>query len=134
MTHARGARTWSNSELDKVLMLSRPHAGKMSASKSVLPFTLDHSEKHWDKRLPKRLISSVDTDLWMIVLLGMSCGRLVPLGEGAAEVTVWPVVGGGTKHLLVNRVCKSTCQLQDESESACPEDGLSSWCSQRCAF
>ena len=82
----------------------------------------------WGKRFSRWLLSSADTDLWMIVLLGMSCGRIAPLGEGAVEVTARQVVGGDTIYLLVNRVYRSICQLQDGSESAWPEDGFRSWC------
>ena len=64
----------------------------------------------------------------MVVLLGTSCGRVAPLGEGAMEVTVRQVVGGGTRYLLVNRVHRLICQLVDGSESACPPGGFSSWC------
>ena len=97
---------------------------------------LVHSEKNWGKRFSKWLISSVDNHLWMIVLLRMSCGRIVPLGAGEVEVTVQQVEGGGTRYLPMNRVYRDIYQSQDGSEPAWPEaelssrsdDGLSSWC------
>lgn len=62
-----------------------------------------HCQNKWGKRFSRRLIRSVDTDLWMIVLLGMSCGRIVLLGEVAVGATVRQVVVGGTRYLLANR-------------------------------
>ncbi|CAB1100238.1 unnamed protein product [Ectocarpus sp. CCAP 1310/34] len=65
-------------------------------------------------------VSSVDTDLWMTILLAMATGWLRPRGEGAVDVTVQKVVGGETKFLWMNRVFASICELQDGSESAWP--------------
>ena len=78
---------------------------------------------------------SVDIDLSMKVLLGLSCGRIVPLGEGAMNVTVRQVVSGGTRHLLVSRVYRLRCHLQDGSE--CPQTSLGAgvrMTPQRCLF
>ena len=50
-----------------------------------LPFTSWITAKNTGESAFSRwLLSSVDTDLWMIGLLRMSCGRIVPHGEGAA--------------------------------------------------
>ena len=43
-------------------------------------------------------------------------------------MTVPQVVGGGTRYLLVNRVYRVICELQDGSESAWAEAGSRSWC------
>lgn len=39
-------------------------------------------------------LASADTGVWMPVLLGMSCWRIVPHGEGEVELTVRQVSGG----------------------------------------
>ena len=91
------------------------HVGELEIS---AVHVLVHCEKKRGKRFSRWLLSSVDTDLWMIVFVRMSCGRIVPLGGGTMEVTARQVVGGGTRYLLANWVYRSICQLQDGSESA----------------
>ncbi|CAB1112778.1 unnamed protein product [Ectocarpus sp. CCAP 1310/34] len=89
------------------------------AELSVIHFIV-WARKYWGKSFDKWVVSSVDTDLWMIILLAMTTGWLRPRGEGAIDVTVQKVLGGETKFLWMNRVFASICELQDGSESAWP--------------
>ncbi|CAB1118915.1 unnamed protein product [Ectocarpus sp. CCAP 1310/34] len=75
----------------------------------------------------KWVVSSVDADLWMIILLAMTTGWLTPRGEGAVDVTVQRVVDGETKFLWMNRVFAKMCELQDGSESTWPPLTFRSW-------
>ncbi|CAB1101190.1 unnamed protein product [Ectocarpus sp. CCAP 1310/34] len=77
---------------------------------------IDRAKKYWGKRFDKWVVSSVDTDLWMIILLAMTTNWLPPRGEGAVDLTAQRVVGGETKFLWMNRVFASICKLQDESD------------------
>lgn len=80
------------------------HARQTSAERRFRPSTLWFTAKTSGESASQGvLIRSVDTDLWMIVLLGMSCGRIVLLGEVAVGATVRQVVVGGTRYLLANR-------------------------------
>ncbi|CBJ31813.1 hypothetical protein Esi_0285_0022 [Ectocarpus siliculosus] len=96
------------------------------AELSVIHF-IAWAKKYWGKSFDKWVVSSVDTDLWMNILLAMTTGWLTPRGERAVDVTVLRVVGGETKFLWMNRVFASICELQDESESAWPPLIFGSW-------
>ncbi|CAN0556436.1 unnamed protein product [Ectocarpus sp. 12 AP-2014] len=80
------------------------------AELSVIHFIV-WAKKYWGKSFDKWIVSSVDTDLWMIILLAMTTGWLRPRGEGAVDVTVQRVVGGETKFLWMNRVFASICEV-----------------------
>ncbi|CAN0096134.1 unnamed protein product [Scytosiphon promiscuus] len=72
------------------------------------------------------MVSSVDTDQWMIILLAMGTGKVRPRGEGEVRVTVRRVTGGRT-YILVNRVYDKVCTLRDGSETAWPADNFDGW-------
>lgn len=101
-----------------------PNIGE--AELSVVHFIV-WSEKYWGKTFDKWLVTSVDTDQWMIILLAMSAGKITPHGVGEVQVTVQRIVGGQTKFLLVNQAYKKICILQDGSDSAWPADGWVGW-------
>ncbi|CAB1118306.1 unnamed protein product [Ectocarpus sp. CCAP 1310/34] len=96
------------------------------AELSVIHFIV-WAKKYWGESFDKWIVSSVDTDLWMIILLAMTTGWLTPRGERAVDVTVQRVVGGETKFLWMNRVFASICELQDGSESAWPPLTFGGW-------
>lgn len=64
------------------------------------------------------LVTSVDTDLWMIILVATSTGQIKAEGDDVVDVTVRKVVGGAVKYFWVNRVCGAICDLRDGGESA----------------
>ncbi|CBJ27475.1 hypothetical protein Esi_0073_0023 [Ectocarpus siliculosus] len=101
-----------------------PYIGE--AELSVIHF-IAWAKKYWGKSFDKWVVSSVDTDLWMIILLAMTTGWLTPRGERAVDVTVLRVVGGETKFLWMNGVFASICELQDRSESAWPPLTFGNW-------
>ncbi|CAM9547720.1 unnamed protein product [Sphacelaria rigidula] len=86
-----------------------------------------HSGTLFQKRLKKWLVTSTDTDQWVLVLLAMSCGHIEPQGSNAVQVTVKRIVNGGPRYILVNRVYRAIVTLMDGSESAWPPDGLYDW-------
>ncbi|CAN0447121.1 unnamed protein product, partial [Ectocarpus sp. 8 AP-2014] len=96
------------------------------AELSVIHFIV-RAKKYWGKSFDKWVVSSVDTDLWMIILLAMTTGWLTPRGERAVDVTVQRVVGGETKFLWMNRVFASICELLDGSDSVWPPLTFGSW-------
>ncbi|CAB1106379.1 unnamed protein product [Ectocarpus sp. CCAP 1310/34] len=75
------------------------------------------AKKYWGRNSENWLVTSVDTDQWMIILLAMRTGFLKASGEGAVEVTVQMVVGGDPKYIWVNRVFASISGLRDSDES-----------------
>ncbi|CAB1103684.1 unnamed protein product [Ectocarpus sp. CCAP 1310/34] len=96
------------------------------AKLSVIHFIV-WAKKYWGEIFDEWVVSSEDTDLWMIILLAMTTGWLTPRGERAVDVTVLRVVGGETKFLWMNRVFASICELQDGSKSAWPPLTFGSW-------
>lgn len=79
-----------------------------------------HAKMYWGKEFARWLITSVEPDLWMIILIGMSTGHIKTEGVGLVDVTVLKVVGGAAKYIWVNRVFTAICKLKDGSESAWP--------------
>lgn len=110
-------------------MRSRPHAGQNSAWRRFTPYILlVHCEQYRRKRLLKWYIPSVDTDVWTIVFLEISCARIVHISEGAVEVMVRQVVGGSTRYLVVNSVYIIIRQLKDKRQSPGSDDRFCSGC------
>ncbi|CAB1115078.1 unnamed protein product [Ectocarpus sp. CCAP 1310/34] len=66
-------------------------------------------------------------DLWMIILLAMSTGKIPPNGIDKVDVTVQRIVGGAAKFLWVNRVYNKIADLKDGSESAWPAADFQGW-------
>ncbi|CAM9353942.1 unnamed protein product, partial [Hapterophycus canaliculatus] len=95
------------------------------AELSVVHFIV-WSEKYWGRSFSKWMVTSVDTDQWMIILLAMSAGKIQPSGSAKVDVTVRRVVAGNAKYLYVNRVFDKICNLRDGSESAWPVGGFGS--------
>ena len=58
-----------------------------------------HCEALFGKHLKRWLVTSIDTDQWMIVLLAMSCGYIEPQGSKAMQVTVKRDVSGGPQYI-----------------------------------
>ncbi|CAB1121317.1 unnamed protein product [Ectocarpus sp. CCAP 1310/34] len=87
------------------------------------------AKKYCGRNFENWLVTSVDTDQWMIILLAMSTGFLKASGEGAVEVTVHEVVGGDPKYTWVNRVFAVISGLRDGNESAWPttDSGFQGW-------
>ncbi|CAN0185998.1 unnamed protein product, partial [Pylaiella littoralis] len=85
------------------------------------------AKRYWGKDFDKWLVTSVDTDEWMIILLAMSTGKIKPQGPGAVEVTVQRIVGGVPRFLWVNRAFAKICELEDGIESAWPAAGFGGW-------
>ena len=54
------------------------------------------------KKLKKWLVTSVDTDQWMIVLLAMGTGKITAGGDDAVDVTVARHVKSSTEYIHVN--------------------------------
>ena len=82
-----------------------------------------HSGALFKQHLKRWLVTSIDTDQWMLVLLAMSCGYIEPQGSNAVQVTVKRIVSGGPRYILVNRVYGAIVTQRDGSESAWPPDG-----------
>ncbi|CAB1101356.1 unnamed protein product [Ectocarpus sp. CCAP 1310/34] len=129
------SRTFDPKSTDPVPSLQYGYHGVAFETVSLLRFRdgtdpIPDVERHrgpdiGEAELP--VVSSLDTDLWMIILLAMTTGWLPPRGEGAVDVTVQRVVGGETKFLWMNRVFAGICELQDGSESAWPPVNFRSW-------
>ena len=90
-----------------------------------------HSGALFDRHLKRWLVTSIDTDQWMLVLLAMSCGYIEPQGSNAVQVTVKRIVSGGPRYILVNRVYGAIVTQRDGSESAWPPDGQYDWLTHR---
>lgn len=71
----------------------------------------------------KWLVTSVDTDQWIILLLAMAVGKIKPRGDGAVQVTVQKIVSGAARYLWVNRAFVKICELEDGAVSAWPASG-----------
>ena len=89
------------------------------------------AKKYWGKEFVRWLLTSVDTDLWMIVLLAMSTGHILAEGEQVVDVSVCKVTGGVPKYIWVNRVLTAICDLKDGGESAWPEADFAGWVPDR---
>ncbi|CAM9984813.1 unnamed protein product, partial [Sphacelaria rigidula] len=76
--------------------------GEMSAVHFII-----HSGTLFQKHLKKWLMTSTDTDQWILVLLAMSCGHIEPQGSNAVQVTVKRIVNEGPRYILVNRVYRA---------------------------
>ena len=61
------------------------------------------AKKYWGKSFDKWLVTSVDTDQLMIILLAMNTGKIEIHGPGMVDVTVQRIVGGVPKSIWVNR-------------------------------
>ena len=91
-----------------------------------------HSKNYWGKRSSKSLASSADTDLWIVVLLGMSCGHIFPLGErgggsdGAASGVWGYQIPPGELSVQGNLQDGSEPTWLDAELSRGPDDELSS--------
>ncbi|CAN0105118.1 unnamed protein product [Sphacelaria rigidula] len=105
---------------------STPGPGIGEGEMSTVHFII-HSGRLFGKSLKKWLVTSIDIDQWIIVLLAMSSGFIKPHGSGAVLVTVNRIVKGGPQYILVNRVYSAIENLRDGSESARPPDGLYGW-------
>ncbi|CAB1117890.1 unnamed protein product [Ectocarpus sp. CCAP 1310/34] len=101
-----------------------PHVGE--AELPVAHFIV-WAETYWGKKLDKWLVTSVDTDLWIIILLAMSTGKIPPNGIDKVDITVQRIVGGAAKFLWVNRVYNKIADLKDGSESAWPAADFQGW-------
>ncbi|CAM9752266.1 unnamed protein product [Sphacelaria rigidula] len=86
-----------------------------------------HSERLFERQLKKRLITSIDTDQRIIVLLAMATGWIPTRGADAVQVTVKRIVSGAPRYILVNRVYRAIVDLRDGSESAWPPDEEYAW-------
>lgn len=75
-----------------------------------------HSGRLFGKRL-EWLVTSIDTDQRIIVLLAMSSGCIVPQGFDTMPVTAACIVNCGPRYILMNRVYSAIGILSDESES-----------------
>lgn len=89
------------------------------------------AKKYWGKEFVRWLLTSVDTDLWMIVLLAMSTGHIQAEGEQVVDVSVCKVTGGVPKYIWVNRVFTAICDLKDGGESAWPAADFAGWVPDR---
>lgn len=101
---------------------TRPDIGEAEISAVHVLFC---SEKYWRERSSRWLLASVDTHLSMIVSLGMSCGCIVPLGEGTVQVTV--------RHVWVHTSWLAGCtspsaNCRTGANQCRPKDGFRSWC------
>ncbi|CAM9320725.1 unnamed protein product [Sphacelaria rigidula] len=105
---------------------SAPGPGIGEGEMSTVHFII-HSGTLFGKSLKKWLVTSSDTDQWIIVLLAMSSGCIKPHGAGAALVTVKRIVNGGPQYILVNRVYNAIESLRDGSHSAWPPNGQYDW-------
>ena len=75
----------------------------------------------------KWLVTSIDTDQWMIILLAMAVGKIRWAGPGKVDVTVKRVLSGGTDYIWVNRVYGALLGLTDGCESAWPKEDVVPW-------
>ena len=69
-------------------------------------------------QLTKWLVTSVDSDQWMSVLLAMGTGRIPTCGQSCMDVTVIRHVRSTTEYVHVNRVYHAIINLSDEASYA----------------
>lgn len=81
---------------------------------------INHAERLFGKTINRWVITSIDTDQWMIVLLAMSTERIVPNGERALQVTVQRIVSRGPRYIFVNKVFDAITNKMDGGEPAWP--------------
>ena len=108
--------------------LPGPNVGE--AELSLVHFMV-WSKKYFGNDFKKWIISSIDTDQWMKILLAMSTGNIAPTGPFRVDVAVRKIVGSVPKHLWDKRVFETTCNLEDGSESAWPTPGFHGWVPER---
>lgn len=98
--------------------------GEMSPVHSIIQFGRLNGN-----HLKHRLVSSIDTDQCVIILLTMSSGCITPKGFDAVQAIVKRFVDGSTRYIL-DRVYSAIENLRDGSESAWPADGQYHWLTQ----
>ena len=76
--------------------------------------------------LTKWLVTSVDTDQWMIILLGMGTGKIIVEGPQAVDVTVARHVKK-TEYIHVNSVYRSIARLTESNGDAGWPSELPPW-------
>ncbi|CAN0247626.1 unnamed protein product [Pylaiella littoralis] len=105
----------------------RQRGPDIGEAKLSLVHFIVQAKRYWGKDFDKWLVTSVDTDEWMIILLAMSTGKIKPQGPGTVEVTVQRIVGGVPRFLWVNRSFAKICELEAGIESAWPAAGFGGW-------
>ena len=85
------------------------------------------AKKYFGQDVKRWIISSIDTDQWMIILLAMSTSKIRPSGPGMVDVAVRKGGRYYSQYIWVNRVYQSICALEDGSESAWPSAGFDGW-------
>lgn len=78
-----------------------------------------HAEKNFVEQPMRWLVTSIDADQCMIILLTRSTEDIVPDGKGGVKVTVRRVVDCPTKYNLINWVPKAICHALDGGEASC---------------
>ena len=64
------------------------------------------------------LVTSVDTDQWMIILLAMGTGKIVAEGPDAVNVTAARHVRSTVEYIHVNRIFQAIAKLSEIGEHA----------------
>ena len=83
--------------------------------------------KGGSKELRNWLVTSVDTDQWMIILLAMGTGNIAAEGPDAVNVTVARHVRSTVEYLHVNRIFQATVGLTEIREHAGWPSELPTW-------
>ena len=78
-------------------------------------------------KLRNWLVTSVDTDRWMIILLTMGTGKTVAEGPDAVSVTVGRLVRSTVEYLHVNRIFQAIARLTEIGEHAGWPSELPTW-------
>ena len=69
------------------------------------------------KKLKKWLVTSVDTDQWIVILLAMGTGKITADGDDAVDVTVARHVKSSTEYIHVNRILRAIADLNRVREA-----------------
>ena len=96
---------------------------------STVHFIVHHRRyyKGGSMKLRKWLVTSVDTDQWMIILLAMGTGKIVAEGSDAVNVTVARHVRSTVEYLHVNRIFRAIAGLTEIGEHAGWPSELPTW-------
>ena len=96
---------------------------------STVHFIVRHRcyRKGGSMKLRNWLVTSVDTDQWMINLLTMGTGKTVAEGPDAVNVTVARQVRSTVEYLHVNRIFQAIARLTEIGEHAGWPSELPTW-------